>query len=123
MRDKIRNCFTWYANRIAEAVQYTTWSDECCRKYVKEVTDEFLAELETYIDWNHLTRDEAYELRFKLWREDQPDLYLVPLYILPILPIGTELTCINGDKVVYDGSNVDNDIRYGCIAYGIEIKE
>ena len=123
MRDKIRECFVCYANCIAETFQYTEWSDEYCRKKVKEVTDEFLGALKLHIDWNHLTRDEAYELRFGLWSEDQPDLYLLPLYILPILPIGTELTSINGDKIIYNGSNVNKANWFGCIAYGIEIKE
>ena len=26
-------------------------------------------------------------------------------------------------EIVYDGTNVDNDIRFGCLAYGINIKE
>ena len=71
----------------------------------------------------HLTREEAKELRFMRWDEDMPDLYLIPLWLLPVVPIGTELTSIGGEKVIYDGTNVDNDIRFGCIAYGIEIKE
>ena len=81
----------------------------------------FLKELEKYIDWNNLTIQEATELRFMKWRNNS-DLYLLPLYILPILPIGTALTTINGVDVVYDGSNVDIDTRYGCIAYGIHLK-
>ena len=57
------------------------------------------------------------------WDEDMPDLWLFPLYLLPILPIGTKLTTIGGEEIIYDGSNVDNDHRFGCIAYGIIIKE
>lgn len=121
MKEEIRNCFTWYANCISETVQYTNWSDKFCRKEVKEATDRFLKELEKCIDWNNLTIQEATELRFMKWNNNS-DLYLLPLYILPILPIGTTLTSINGEDVVYDGSNVDNDTRYGCIAYGIHLK-
>ena len=123
MKEEIRNCFTWYANRISETVQYTSWSDKFCREEVKEATDRFLKELEKYIDWNNLTIQEATELRFMKWSNNlDSDLYLLPLYILPILPIGTTLTTINGVDVVYDGSNVDIDTRYGCIAYGIHLK-
>lgn len=122
MKEEIRNCFTWYANRISETVQYTSWSDEFCRKEVKEATDEFLKELEKCIDWNNLTIQEAAELRFVRWSESS-GLYLLPLYILPILPIGTTLTCIDGEEIVYDGSNIDNDTRGGCIAYGIRLKK
>lgn len=47
----------------------------------------------------------------------------LPLYILPILPIGTKLVSISGKEVTYDGNNIDTDIRFGCLAYGIKIKK
>lgn len=122
MKKEIMNCFTWYANRVAETVQYTCWSDEFCRKEIKKATYKMLDELNKYIDWNNLTKEEAKELRFVLWDEEQPDLYLLPLYILPILPVGTKLTTIGGEEIIYDGTNVDKDIRCGCIAYGINVK-
>ncbi len=50
-------------------------------------------------------------------------IMLIPLYLLPIVPIGTELTSINGEVIKYDGNNVDNDVRFGCTAYGIKVKE
>lgn len=123
MKKEIRDCFTWYANKVAETVQYTSWSDEFCRKEINESTYMMLNELRKYIDWDNLTREEARELRFVRWDDEHPDLYLLPLYILPILPIGTKLTTISGKEIVYDGTNVDKDIRFGCLAYGVNIKE
>ena len=122
MNNKIIDFFIWYANRIAETVQYKNWSDDFCRKQINSSTDIFLNELKKYIDFSKLTREEAVTLRFEKW-DDNSDLYLIPLYLLPIIPIGTELTCINGEKVVYDGTNIDNEIRFGCIAWGIHISE
>ena len=122
MKKEIVNCLTWYANKVSETVQYASWSDEFCRTKIKESTDKMLEELKKHIDWEHLSKEEAVELRFGKWDEDQPDLYLIPLYLLPILPIGTKLTTISGEEIEYDGTNVDNDIRFGCIAYGIAIK-
>lgn len=122
MKQEIINCLTWYANRISETTQYKSWSDEFCRKEVKESTDIFVDNLKDLIDLSNLTREEARELRFGKWEENS-DLYLIPLYLLPIIPIGTKLTCINGETIVYDGTNVDNDIRCGYIAYGINIPE
>ena len=122
MKPEITNCLTWYANQIAETVQYTNWSDEFCREDIKRATDRFVNELKKYIDFDNLTEEEAQELRFGKWSDDEPDLYLVPLYLLPILPIGTKLTCINGQKIVYDGHNIDNDTRFGCLAYGVRVK-
>lgn len=123
MKKEIVNCLTWYANKVSETVQYASWSDEFCRTKIKESTDKMLEELKKHIDWEHLSKEEAVELRFGKWDEDQPDLYLIPLYLLPILPIGTKLTTISGEEIEYDGTNVDNDIRFGCIAYGIAIKD
>ena len=122
MKKEIVNCLTWYANKVAEIVQYH-WSDEYCRKEIEEAHDKFVNEMKKHIDFSNLTREEAKELRFMRWDEELPDLYLIPLWLLPVIPIGTELTSIGGDKVIYDGTNVDNDIRFGCIAWGIEIKE
>ena len=122
MKKEIVNCLTWYANQVAQTVQYH-WSDEFCRKEINEAHDIFIAEIKKHIDFHHITREEAKELRFGRWSEDTPDLYLIPLWLLPAVPVGIELTTIFGHKIVYDGANIDNDIRCGCIAYGIEIKE
>lgn len=123
MKKEVINCLTWYANMVAQTVQYTSWSDEFCRKEIKEAHDKFIEELKKHIDLKTLTREDAIGLRFRRWSDETPNLYLIPLWLLPIIPVGTELTCISGAKIIYDGSNIDNDIRFGCIAYGIEICE
>jgi len=38
------------------------------------------------------------------------------------LPMGTELTCINNKKVVKGKDYIDNDTRFGYLAYGISQK-
>lgn len=152
MKKEIINCLTWYANRVSETTQYENWSDEFCRKEIKESTDRFLDELKNHIDWDNLTEEECIELRFSRLASDENvdeeidyarkegtdeadiqkkveelertrGLWLIPLYLLPIVPKGTELTSIFGEVVKYDGTNVDNDIRFGCIAYGIKLKK
>ena len=50
-------------------------------------------------------------------------LRLIPLYLYPSLPIGITLTSIGGEERVFDGSNIDPDIRFGCIAWGIKPKK
>lgn len=54
---------------------------------------------------------------------NEKGLYLIPLYLLPILPVGTTVYSIFGKEVVYDGNNIDNDIRFGCLSYGIKIND
>ena len=122
MKQEIINCLTWYANRVAETVEYNSWSDEFCRGEIREANQIFVNELQKHIDFSKLTREEAIELRFGKW-DDETDLYLIPLYLLPVIPIGIRLTSINGDTVIYDGTNIDNDIRFGCVAWGINIPE
>lgn len=120
MKSEIINYLTWYANQVAQTVQYP-WNDEFCRKEIKEAHDKLIDELKKHINISHLTKEEAIELRFGRWSDETPNLYLIPLWLLPIIPVGTELTSIFGNKIVYDGANIDTDIRFGCLAYGIEI--
>jgi hypothetical protein len=50
-------------------------------------------------------------------------LRLIPLYLYPSLPIGITLTSICGEERVFDGSNIDTDVRFGCLAWGIKPKK
>ena len=50
-------------------------------------------------------------------------LRLIPLYLYPSLPIGITLTSIDGEEIVFDGSNIDTDVRFGCSAWGIKPKK
>lgn len=121
MKTEIINCFVKYANQIAQPVRYTYWSDIFCREEIKSSTMNFLSELRKHIDFSNLTKKEALELGFGLWDDN---LYLIPLYLLPIIPLGTELISINGRTVKYNGLNIDDDlVRYGCIAWGINIEK
>lgn len=82
----------------------------------------FLDELKHHIDWNNLDVETINLLRFKRWNKES-NLYLLPLYILSIVPVGTKLISINGREVIYDGNNIDTDIRFGYLAYGIVINK
>ena len=51
-------------------------------------------------------------------------LRLIPLYLYPSLPIGITLMSICGEeRVFFYGSNIDTDIRFGCLAWGIKPKK
>lgn len=121
MKKEILNCLTWLANRVSETTQYENWSDEFCRKEIKEANQKFVEEIKNHIDWDNLTEEDCKELRFGKWDEES-GIYLIPLYLFPIIPIGLKVYCISGDEIVNDGTNLDNDIRFGCIAYGIKPK-
>lgn len=120
MKHEAEKCLIWMANHMSRTVRNKNWSDEFCRKFTEEIYNEASDVLKKYIDIKTLSRKEAFSLGFEPWRGD---LVLIPLYLLPIIPIGMELISIDGETIIYDGSNVDMDTRHGCIAYGIRIPE
>lgn len=96
------------------------WSDafsyiEIHNKYkeIKEEMREIIGDITT------LTVDELSELGFQKWSEEGA-LYLIPLWIYDLIPDGTELTSINGIKKRKGSQHIDLDIRFGCIAYGLD---
>lgn len=123
MKQEIVNCLVWYTNQMAAIAQYSAWSNEFCRKEVKENTDKFLKEIKDLIDWENLTEEEACELRFMKFNMGTEEIWLIPLYLFPIIPKGIELTSILGDTFVYTDQELDNDTRLGCVAYGIRVKK
>lgn len=122
MKKEIIDCLTYLANNVGETTQYGNWSDGFARKQIKQANQKFLDEIKKHIDWDNLTESDCKELRFKRWDEES-GIYLIPLYLFPIIPIGFKVYCINGSEIVNDGTNLDNDTRFGCIAYGVKPKK
>lgn len=95
-------------------------------KHVKDMYEIFYDQLKKEIDFTKLTVEEARELGFKKWSEEEEDvrdLWLFPLYLTPIIPDDFEVIDIYGEPIKYEKCKMDNDIRFGCVAYGIIIKE
>ena len=122
LKKEIQNCFTWLVNEVSQTVIYN-WSDSLKRDANKQTFNYFYKELEKYIDFKNITVEEAKELRFGKWSDEQPDLWLFPLYLVPIIPEGLEIEYIDGTKGIYEKDKMDDDTRFGCVAYGINIKE
>lgn len=120
MKKEIQNCFTWLVNKVSQTIIYD-WNEEYKIRENKEGFDAFYKELQKHIDFTKLTVEEVKELGFGKW-DDENDLWLFPLYIVPIIPEGLEVMSISGNKFKYEKDKADNDIRFGCVAYGIEIK-
>lgn len=126
MKKELVNHFTWLVNRLFQLNTYN-WGANFKEKELKNAFDTFYKSLQKesnkpLIDISKMTIETAKEMGFGKWDENS-DLYLFPLWFMPLIPIGTEVTSIFGEKIIYDGTNLDNDIRFGCIAYGIELKE
>ena len=97
-----------------KALHFGSWqSEEDVEKEISLLRYEFGA--------GHLTKE---EFEKKVANEKNTlGLRLIPLYLYPSLPIGITLTSIDGEEIVFDGSNIDTDIRFGCLAWGIKPKK
>lgn len=104
-------------NHAAEVINYTNWSDEFAAKQIREIP-EVLAEKIGKINIAELTAPQMDDLGFGQWSEDNP-MRLIPLWLFKFLPDEIESECIDGTKSVLKTADMDNDHRFGCLAYGI----
>ncbi len=122
LKKEIQNCLTWLANEVSQTIIYN-WNSDLKAEVNKSTFEKFYQELKKYIDFNKIAVDEAMELRFGKWSDEQPNLWLFPLYLVPIIPEGLEIEYIDGTKGIYEKGKMDNDVRFGCVAYGINIEK
>ena len=119
-------CQSWLVNRMSEIKAYGKHgSDEFCLKEIRDATEKYFSNdyVKEVFTLDNLTRERAKALRFGRWDEDeQPDLYLFPLWFVFFLPYGTKVIGIGGNTFEYS-EETDIDIRFGCVAFGIELKE
>lgn len=97
-----------------KALHFRSWQSE---EDVKEKISLIQSEFEKgYLTKEEFDKEVANE-------KNTLGLRLIPLYLYPSLPIGITLTSICGEESVFDGSNIDTDVRRGCIAWGIKPKK
>ena len=97
-----------------KALHFGSWQSE-------EDIEEEISCLQSQLDKGNLTKEE-FDKRVAN-EKNTLGLRLIPLYLYPSLPIGITLTSIDGKEIVFDGSNIDTDIMFGCIAWGIKPKK
>ena len=96
------------------ALHFGRWQSE-------EDIEEEISLIQSEFEKGHLTKEEFDK---KVANEKNTiGLRLIPLYLYPSLPIGITLTSIDGEEIVFDGSNIETDIRFGCLAWGIKLKK
>lgn len=117
---------TSIATTAARCYEYDNWSAEFCKSYIKQRYDNFIKQLSSeeynYIKINDLTIDELRSLGFSYWTQ-KDNLLLAPLWIVPFLQIDKEQQYyfIDGEGFTFkDNFKPDNDIRFGCVAWGIK---
>lgn len=119
----MRNVGKILMNKIQMGLSYENWSDEFSYKEIKESYSNIKNQLKEIIgDITALSVEELKELGFKKWDEES-ELYLIPLWAFDLIPDGTVLECISGERVIKGKDEIDLDVRFGCIAYGLNIEE
>ena len=97
-----------------KALHFGRWQSE-------EDIEEQISFLKSELENGHLTKEEFDK---KVANEKNTiGLRLIPLYLYPSLPIGIILTSIDVKEIAFDGSNIDTDVRFGCLAWGIKPKK
>lgn len=97
-----------------KALHFGRWQSE-------EDIEEEISLIQSEFEKGHLTKEE-----FDKKVADQKNtlgLRLIPLYLYPSLPTGIILTSIDGEEIAFDGSNIDTDVRFGCLSWGIKPKK
>ena len=104
---------------MAQGIVYEGhWSPKFSLKENKKAFDLVNDELAKVLDWDNLTKQDCEELRFGVWEKENP-VRLIPIWLYKAIPMGTKLTSIGGEEIVFDGNNIDTDTRFGCLAWGI----
>ena len=93
-------------------------------KEIKNAINKFYSDnsVRELFSLSNLTKDRVEFLRFQRWNDTNPDLYLFPLWFVFFLPYGTRVVSIEGEVFEYT-ENTDLDTRFGCVAFGIELKQ
>ena len=105
---------------IANISSYEKWSDEFCRKEIKDLYNKLIKEFDN-VDFTQFTLDELKEFDFKMWDENT---ILMPVWAIDCLPDGAIVTSIDGDEITFNKSKgLDKDERFGCTAYGFSVSQ
>lgn len=110
-------------NTIQMGIEYApNWGTEFSYKEILKIHEKSLEKLKEEIgDLKDYTKQELLQLGFRGWSSETPNLLLIPIWAYYLIPDGTELICINGEKKIKGKDYIDMDVRTGCIAYGIEL--
>lgn len=108
------------AIQYAQAVTYP-WSDQFVRDEMRELQKKILeSSWFEPINPSLLTKEQMEQLMFNMWsNRENLNIMLIPLYLRPYIKPEITVYCIDGKSAVYDLDKIDDDHRYGCMAYGV----
>lgn len=105
-------------NRAADVMNYTSWDYEFATQQIREIVEKIINMDDFFfIDVRKLTSEQMDDLNFGVWSEES-EIRLIPLWLFQFLIEECEYISITGE-MVSGKSNIDDDNRFGCIAYGV----
>lgn len=113
----IRKAVVKTTARLFSSKVYENWNDSFAREESNKTMDALVKFLKTK-DLTKASKQQLRDLGCQAWDEDSPVL-LVPLYIALSLPKDTEVMGIGGEVEKHDPDRFDDDIRFGCCAFGL----
>ena len=106
-------------SRAAQVFSYANWSDDFAVKEIRNIPSWVRGSGNFKpIDPNDFTVEQLKELGFGQWDEESK-LFLMPLWLLPFVKDELELGCIDGERRTFKREEIDNDERFGCLAFGV----
>lgn len=125
------NCFNDVLKKVQEQfkknINWNALTESQCNVLhfgswqTEENIEETISYLQSELDKGNLTKEEFDKKVTN--QKNTLGVRLIPLYLYPSLPLGITLTSIGGEEIVFDGSNIDIDTKFGCIAWGIKPKK
>lgn len=98
----------------AKELRFRGWmSDEDIDKEIAELNE---------VKKNDISLEKTAEILDKINALERcRNLYLIPKWLMPTIPKGTELITIGGEKIIYNGDikTLDGETQFGCLAYGV----
>lgn len=109
--------------RAAEPMNYTNWGADFVASQIRKIPERIKnTDWFTPINPADLTEAEMRELGFAKWAAED-SMYLIPLWLFPFLTDEVDCGCISGEKRIHKKSEMNNDTRFGCLAYGVMPKK
>ncbi len=119
--EKVKAIRRTLLNKVGESLSYESWGNEFRLENIQDIHKTLNRWEEEHgsmkIDPTDLSFEQMNELEFGSYSKENP-IKLIPIWLFPFLCEEFESESISGSKY-YKLSDIDNDHRFGSLAYGV----